>query len=90
VRSSASSAPPGFEVEALRTQVHRLRAEELIGARREAILLLSIAAHPAVHELDEMARRIADEEYAVLREGGPGSSPSGPWCCTIARCSRSS
>ncbi len=61
---------PGLDVAALRADVGRLRADGLIGDRRAAILLMSVAAHPAVSDLEAMARHIAEEEYAVLREGG--------------------
>ncbi len=62
---------PGADVDALREQVRQLRSDGTITPRREAILLLSIAAHPAVADYAAMARSIADEEYAVLAEGGP-------------------
>lgn len=61
----------GSDLQRLRDEVRQLRATGTITARREAILLLSIAAHPAVADYAAMARSIADEEYAVLVEGGP-------------------
>ena len=64
-------SPSGFDAEVLRADVRRLRREGRIGARREAILLLTIAGHPAVGDLREMARQIGVEEFEVLSEGGP-------------------
>ncbi len=63
--------PDGFDVEAVRADVRRLADTDRISARREAILRLTIAGHPAVNDLREMARQVGVEEFEVLREGGP-------------------
>ena len=64
-------APVGFDVEAVRADVRRLADQGRISRRREAILLLTIAGHPAVGDLREMARQIGVEEFETLSEGGP-------------------
>jgi hypothetical protein len=64
-------APDGFDVESLRADIRRLAQEGRIGRRREAILLQTVAAHPAVGDLREVARQTGVEEYEVLAEGGP-------------------
>ena len=61
----------GFDVEILRAEVEVLRARALISERRAVILLQTIAAHPEVEDLDELARLIGKEEHIVLTEGGP-------------------
>ncbi len=62
---------PGFDVEGVRAEIEALGERALITPRRRAILLQTVAAHPAVGELEECARLIGEEEYLVLQEGGP-------------------
>jgi len=61
----------GFDAGILRAEVEVLRARGLISDRRAVILLQTIAAHPEVEDLDELARLIGREEHIVLSEGGP-------------------
>jgi hypothetical protein len=63
--------PDGFDVEGVRAQVRRLQQSDQITLRRQAILLQTVAAHPAVRDLREVARQIGVEEYETLAEGGP-------------------
>ena len=66
----ALAAPP-LDVPGLRRQIADLRQRGLITPRRAVILLQTVAAHPDVLDLLELARLLGEEEHLVLSEGGP-------------------
>lgn len=64
-------AAPGFDADAVRAEIAALAERSLIDERRCAILLQTVAAHPSVGDLEECARLVGQEEYLVLKAGGP-------------------
>ncbi len=62
---------PGFDPDTVRAEIDALHRHGRIDRRRCVILLQTVSAHPSVGDLDRVARLIGEEEYEVLKEGGP-------------------